>query len=88
MSADTQQLQVPVRRISIPADLKGSSHETEQKTVSQTPYDRVCPQCLAKRLILHYMSLGCNPVIKGGCQCPSRYDCPSGDKLTRANCML
>lgn len=81
--SDSQQVQVPIRRINIPVDLKSSGQSTEQrKDVRSSTTEKNCPKCLEKRLIQHYMSRGCTPVIKGGCDCPSRYECPLSARLT------
>ena len=79
--SDSQQLQLPIRRINIPVDLKKNVYSTDQRTDIKTSVERNCPECLERRFIQHYMMRGCTPVIKGGCHCPSRYECPTSDRL-------
>ncbi|XP_054155185.1 uncharacterized protein LOC128953696 [Oppia nitens] len=68
---DLQQSQVPVRRINISYSLSPNPIKYED-TVGK----KMCPQCVDKHLVQHYMTRGCRPIIKGGCECPSRYQCP------------
>ncbi|CAG2101134.1 unnamed protein product [Medioppia subpectinata] len=61
-----QQIQLPVQSINIRIN----------DTTGHLPHK--CPVCVDRRLLQHYMARGCTPVIKGGCECPDRYECPSG----------
>ncbi|XP_046917019.2 uncharacterized protein LOC124497411 [Dermatophagoides farinae] len=46
-------------------------HNHPHRSLSHSP----CPQCLDARLIQHYRVRKCRPIIPGGCQCPSRFNC-------------
>ncbi len=78
---DQQQFQVPVRRINIPYSLRGGQRSDQRPDFKELPISRECPKCLDRRYVQHYMARGCVPVIKGGCDCPSRYECSPNQRL-------
>lgn len=79
MKEEQHQAQIPVRRINIPVNLR-EGRKRSAKSGYGTVIDE-CPECQEQRNVLHYTAKGCIPVIRHGCSCPTRYDCPKEEQL-------
>ncbi|CAG2181978.1 unnamed protein product, partial [Oppiella nova] len=59
-----QQIELSLPSINIRYDLKLINESIDELR-------NLCPVCVERHLVQHYLARGCTPVVKGGCECPS-----------------